>query len=55
MLFWKKRTTPKNEPDKPIGYVDEMGRITVRVRWDAPKTRPPKRVPSDDCTTPRTR
>ena len=53
MLFRKKRNAQKNEPDKPIGYVDEMGRITVRVRWDAPKTRPPKRVPDD--ATPRTR
>ena len=54
MLFWKKRTTPQNEPDEPIGYVDETGKVTIRVRWNAPKTHPPKIVPPTD-STPRTR
>ena len=47
--FWKKRNTPQDAP-KEIGYVDETGKITVRVRWDAPKTRPPKIVPTTDST-----
>ena len=53
MLFGKKRTAPQDAP-KEIGYVDETGKVTIRVRWDAPKTHPPKLVPSTD-STPRTR
>ena len=50
MLFWKKRSDPKNEPKERV-TVDETGKVTIRVRWDAPKTIPPKRVPPADSTT----
>ena len=54
MLFWKKRTTPKNKSDRPIVTVDETGKVTRRVRFGARKTHPPKIVTSPD-STPRTR
>lgn len=54
MLFWKKRNSPKNEPDRPVVTVDETGKVTRRVRFGAPKTHPPKIVPPTD-STPRTR
>ena len=53
MLFWKKRNVPQDTPKERV-TVDETGKVTIRVRWDAPKTVPPKRVPPTD-STPRTR
>ena len=50
MLFWKKRTSPKNEPDMPIVTVDETGKVTRRVRFGARKTHPPKIVSPTDST-----
>ena len=52
MPFWKKRNAP--QPPKERVTVDETGKVTIRVRWDAPKTHPPKRVPPTD-SAPRTR
>ena len=53
MLFWKKRNAPKSEPKETV-TMDETGRIIRRVRFGAPKTHPPKRVPPTN-STPRTR
>ena len=54
MLFRKKRNATKEDAPKERVTVDETGKVTIRVRWDAPKTHPPKIVPPTD-STPRTR
>ena len=55
MLFRKKRNAAQDAPKERV-TIDETGKVTIRVRFGAPKPRPPKIVPPTDSTpTPRTR
>ncbi len=47
MLFRKKRNAPQDAPKERV-TIDETGKITIRVRFGAPKPRPPKIVPTTE-------